>query len=179
MNNKTFGILALTLVAVSANAAISFSNIATPAGVTATVVGSGISFKADDFFFGNSAGTRNFSVSYTVASDAGVLTNAQLSNSGLLKKAWLTGEVTHSSAVSKTWTVAGAAAGNLTPVKFVEFTDAVSYNVTLSVSAAADAGGYVNAKTTNVAYNEAVPEPASMAALALGFGIIAKRRNRK
>ena len=177
MNNKTLGILALTVVAVSAHAAISFSNISTPSGVTATVVGSGISFRADNFFFTNA--TRGFTVTYTVTSGLGILTNAELSNSGVLKKASFTGTITHDNAKVGAWS-AGEKPRNLTPVKYVGFANAASYNVTLIVGATAQAGGYVNAKTTNVAYNEsAVPEPASMAALALGFGLIAKRRIRK
>ncbi|MFZ4507068.1 MAG: PEP-CTERM sorting domain-containing protein [Fimbriimonas sp.] len=160
----------------SANAAISFSNIITPAGVTATVTGASISFNADNFFFSDEA--RGFSVSYTVTSGLGLLTNAQVSNPGLLKRSTLTAFILHDSLKVGQWT-AGATPSNLTPAKFVEFPDAASYSVDLTVEAFCAAGGYVNAKTTNVAYNEAVPEPASMAALALGFGLIANRRNRK
>jgi hypothetical protein len=179
MNNKTLGILALTLVAVSANAAISFSNINTPAGVTATVSGGSISFNASNFFFGSPAGLRGFTVTYTVTSSLGALTTAEISNPGLLKNAWFTAGIDHDAlSDSKTWT-AGGTASSLSPSKFVSLDDQASYDVALVVSAQANVGGYVNAKTTNVAYNEAVPEPASMAALALGFGLIAKRRNRK
>ena len=176
MNNKAIGILALTVVAVSANAAISFSNISTPSGVTATVAGSGISFKANNFFFG--AGTRSFTVTYTVTSGLGILTNAQLSNSGTIKNADFTATITHSS--DKTLFATANSTPSLITSKGIEFVDAASYNVTLVVEGKVNvAPGYVNAKTTNVAYNEAVPEPASMAALALGFGLIAKRRIRK
>ncbi|MFZ4507074.1 MAG: PEP-CTERM sorting domain-containing protein [Fimbriimonas sp.] len=171
--------MALTLVAVSANAAISFSNINTPVGVTATVAGGSISFNASNFFFGSPAGVRSYTVTYTVTSSLGALTTAEISNPGLLKNAWFTANIDHDGAFAdKTWT-AGATASTLSPSEFVGLNDQASYNVILDISAKANAGGYVNAKTTNVAYNEAVPEPASMAALALGFGLIAKRRNRK
>ncbi|MFZ4507066.1 MAG: PEP-CTERM sorting domain-containing protein [Fimbriimonas sp.] len=172
--------MALTLAAVSANAAISFSNINTPGGVTANVSGGSITFTASDFFFSTGAGLKTFGVSYTVTSSLGALTTAEISNPGLLKKAWFKAEIDHDGDLADhTWSAAGSSAANLSPSLFVALDDQSSYNVELTISAQANAGGYVNAKNTNVAYNEAVPEPASMAALALGFGLIAKRRNRK
>lgn len=183
MLGRRLFVMALAGAAVASAHAVNFTNIT----VTGTNFGQISSFGpngitvdlADHFLVGN--GTRVVTITYRVDAAAGmVLSDFTISPVGLAKDGSVAIDVNHQGEGTTNYLVsAGATPTALTTQNYALSSTQAGYDVITTITLNGTAANSVNKATIyNVSYGEAVPEPATMAALGLGVAALLRRRRR-
>lgn len=187
---KPLLLVAALAIPVAGAHAITFSNflingVPPGAGNPTSFGPNGLSFSiADNFLVG--VGAKTLTINYRVDATPGMLLDQfSIFPVGTSRKGSVGIDVTHvnggsqtvnylfSNATATTMSLTSQLNNNLSPKK-------AFYDVTTVIKLTGTAADSVNKLTIyNVSYTEAVPEPASMTALALGLGTIFARRARK
>jgi hypothetical protein len=189
---KTSKLLALVgamAIPVAGAHAISFSNflingVAPPAGNPSAFGSNGVSFSIPDHFLVG-IGVKTLTLNYRVTATPGnVLDTFSIFPVGTSKKgnvSIVNSHVNGSSQIDNYSFSGGASLTSLpSQTNIPLFVQKPFYDVSTVITLTGNAADSVNKVTIySVSYTEAVPEPASMAALALGFGTMLARRNKR
>lgn len=132
---------------------------------------------ADHFLIGT--GTRVVTISYHVEADAGmVLTDFTISPVGVSQDGSVAVDVNHVGEGVTNYVVNGGNTPIVLPTQSFSLSATQSgYDVVSTITLTGNAASAINKATIyNVSYNQAVPEPASMAALGIGVVALIRRR---
>jgi len=176
--------IGLAVAGVASAQAVNFTNIT----VTGTNFGqfnnfgtNGLTFNlADHFLIGT--GTRVVTITYRVDADAGmVLSDFTVSPVGLSQDGTVAVDVNHTGEGITNYAVNGGATPVALPTQTYNLSGTqTGYDVTTTITLTGNLNSSVNKATIyNISYNQAVPEPASLAALGIGAVALIRKRRRK
>lgn len=185
---KIFGLLALAMSATVAHS-LTFSNflingIAPGPGNPSAFGANGISFSIPDHFLVG-IGVKTLTLNYRVTATPGfVLNGFSMYPVGVAKQGSVAINTAHVNGGTQNTPYLVTAGSTLTSLPNMTNVALVPqkpfYDVTTVITLTGNTTDAINKATVySVSYAEAVPEPASLAAIALGFGAILARRNRR
>lgn len=190
MRSLRFGVLAAALVIPVAGAhAITFSNflingVTPPSGNPSAFGANGISFSIPDHFLVG-IGVKTLTLNYRVTATPGnLLTTFSFFPVGTSKNGSVAINTAHTNGGTQNTPYLFSNGPTLASLPS-QLNNVLSpqkpfYDVTTVITLTGNAADSINKATIySVSYTEAVPEPASMAVIGLGFGTILARRNKR
>jgi hypothetical protein len=175
--------IALATAGVASAHAVNFTNITvtgTNFGQISSFGPNGISVNLTDHFLVG-AGVKTVTITYRVDASVGmVLTDFTISPVGVSKDGSVAIDIDHQGeGVSNYLVTAGGTPVALTTQNFNLSGSQTGYDVVTTIKLTGTGATSVNKATIyNVSYGEAVPEPATLAALGLGVAALIRRRRR-